>query len=140
MRKIINNKSYDTSTAEKVGGWENNCSTSDFDYCSEDLYRKRSGEFFLQGSGGSASKYAISVGNSEWRGGEKIIPLSYEAAQEWAQTHLSSEEYEKIFGEISEDGSRTVITLSLSSAAVERAKRNAAKAGMLLSAYIESVI
>ena len=47
MKKIINGKVYDTSTAERVGGWNNNCSTSDFGYCSEDLYRKRTGEFFL---------------------------------------------------------------------------------------------
>lgn len=96
MKKIINGKVYDTSTAERVGGWNNNCSTSDFGYCSEDLYRKRTGEFFLFGQGNARSRYAKSCGDNEWSGGEKIIPLSYQAAQKWAEDKLNAEQYEAI--------------------------------------------
>lgn len=140
MKKIINGKVYDTGTAELVGEWSNGYYANDFSYCSEDLYRKRTGEFFLHGDGGAMSKYAVSNGNNSWGGGEKIIPLTYEAAQKWAEEHLSGEKYEAIFGEIVEDESRTTLTLSLSSATVERAKRTAAQKGISLSALIESLI
>ena len=140
MKKIINGKVYNTSTAERVCGRSNGRPTSDFGYCSETLYRKRTGEFFLHGEGGPSSRYAICIGNNEWGYGESIIPLSYDAAREWAEDHLSASEYESIFGEVAEDGSRVTVTLSLSASAVEKAKRAAAQAGMGLSAYIEKLI
>lgn len=140
MKKIINGKVYDTTTAERVGGWSNNCSTGDFNYCSEELYQKRTGEFFLFGEGGPRSKYAVSCGNNDWGYGKRIIPLTYEAAQKWAEEHLSAEGYEAIFGEVVEDGSRIVVTLSLSASTVARAKKAAAQKGLGLSAYIEGLI
>lgn len=140
MKKIINGKVYDTETAERVGEWSNGHFTSGFDYCSEDLYRKRTGEFFIHGDGGASSKYAVSYGNGSWGGGEKITPLTYESAQKWAEEHLSGEKYEAIFGEVVEDASKTTVTLSLSAAAVERAKRTAAQKGIGLSALIESLL
>lgn len=140
MKKIISNKVYDTEKAECMGEWNNGCYTDRSRYCSECLYRKRTGEFFLHGSGGAMSKYAVSHGNNNWGGGEKIIPLTYQSAQDWAEEHLSGEEYESIFGAVVEDESRQALTLSMSSAVVERAKRAAAKAGVSLSAYIESLI
>ena len=140
MKKIINGKVYNTSTAERVGGWSNNHATSDFGYCSEDLYRKRTGEFFLFGQGSAGSRYAKSCGNNEWSGGEKIIPMSYQSAQKWAEDKLNAEQYEAIFGAVPEDDSRVTITLSLSASSVERAKRAAAQAGISLSSYIEGLI
>ena len=140
MKKIINGKVYDTSTAERVCGWSNGRSTSDFGYCSEELHQKRTGEFFLHGEGGPRSKYAVSQGNNDWGYGEQIIPLTYEAAQKWADEHLASEDYEAIFGEVAEDNNRVAVTLSLSASAVEKAKRAAAQQGVGLSAYIEGLI
>lgn len=140
MKKIINGKIYDTATAERAGSWSSNRSTSDFSYCSEELYRKRTGEFFLYGEGGSMSKYAVSCGNNEWGYGKQIIPLSYEAARKWAEEHLPADRYEAIFGEVGEDESRAAVTLSLSASAVQKAKRAAAQQGVSLSAYIEGLI
>lgn len=137
MKKIINGKVYDTEKAECVGDWCNGYSTSDFNYCSETLYRKKTGEFFLYGEGGARTVYAQSRGNMVC-GGMKIIPLTYEKAQKWAEEKLDGEEYEKIFGEIEEDESKTIINLYLSTTAVEKAKREAAKAGISLSAFIEA--
>lgn len=139
MKKVINGKVYDTEKAERVGEWDNG-KYGDLFSCYEGLYRKRTGEFFLHGDGGAGSKYAVSVGNNSWAGGEAIIPLSYEAAQKWAEEHLDGEEYEAIFGEIVEDESRATITISMTATAVERAKRAAAQSNMSLSAYIESLI
>ncbi len=140
MKKIINGKVYDTDKAERVGEWDNGKWDDRLYRCCEELYRKRTGEFFLYGYGGPGSKYSVSCGNNSWSGGEKIIPLSYEAAQEWAEEHLDGEDYEAIFGEISEDESRAAITISISASVIERAKREASKAQMSLSAYIESLI
>lgn len=140
MKKIINGKVYDTTVAVKIAEWCNNRWDDNLYYCTEDLYRKRTGEFFLHGEGGPMSKYAESRGNNSWCGGAKIIPLSYESAQEWAEEHLSADEYEAIFGEVVEDESRTYITIYISNAAIERAKRAASQKGVSLSGYIENLI
>lgn len=140
MKKIINNKVYDTATAERVGGWSNGCYTNDFQYCSEGLYRKRTGEFFLHGEGGAMSKYAKSSGNNNWGYGEKIIPLTYQAAKEWAEKHLGGEEYEAIFGEVVEDDSKVMLAIYVQSSKAEQYKRAAAQAGMSLTAYLESLL
>ncbi len=140
MKKIINGKVYDTGKAERVGEWDNGKWDDRLYRCSEELYRKRTGEFFLYGYGGPGSKYSVSCGNNSWSGSEKIIPLTYDAAREWAEEHLDGEEYEAIFGEIVEDESRATITISMSAATIERAKRSAVKLNMSLSAYIESLI
>ena len=73
MKKIINGKRYDTETANLCG----NTSYSyrgDFHFWREELYQKRTGEFFLYGEGGPMTKYSVSTGQNTWSGGEKIIP------------------------------------------------------------------
>lgn len=135
MKRIIKGKQYNTETAERVGQWDNGHFTNDFNYCSEDLYRKRTGEFFLHGEGGAMSMYSSNEGNnSGWC--EQIIPLTYHEAQEWAEKHLTGDEYEEIFGEVSEDDSRVSLNLSMKTAEAEIIKRNAAQEGMTVSAYI----
>lgn len=140
MRKIINNKMYDTDKAECLAEWDNGRRDDRLYVVIEELYRKRTGEFFLCGFGGPATHYAVHYGNSNWTGSSKIVPLSYEAARKWAEEKLDASEYEHIFGEIAEDDSRASLTVSISAAALARAKREAAKAGTSLSAYIESLI
>ena len=49
MKKIINNKMYNTETATEVASYDNGCYLSDFRHFREELYRKRTGEFFLYG-------------------------------------------------------------------------------------------
>ena len=101
MKKIIGGKLYDTQTAKLVGSWDNGYHGRDFLVCSEDLYRKRTGEFFLHGEGGPLTQYASCDGNM--RGfGHKITPLSEKQAKEWAETHLDAEEYITLFGEVEE--------------------------------------
>lgn len=140
MKKIINGKLYNTETAREIASWSDGMSFRDFSHVEEVLYQKRTGEFFLFGEGGPMSKYAESAGQNQWTGGSKIIPLDWESARKWAEEHLDSDDYQEIFGQIAEDDGRTVVTLSLSVGAVERAKRSAAQAGVSLSAYIESLI
>lgn len=139
MKKIINGKLYDTETAKRVGEWNNGC-YGNFNYCAENLYRKRTGEFFLYGYGGPMSKYAESAGNNCWTDGCAITPLTYDAAKQWAEEHLTADEYEAIFGPVMEDESKNTLTLYMTATAIEKAKRAASQAGVSLSSYIESLI
>ena len=99
MKKIIGGKRYDTITAKEMGRyqfWNRN----DSKWLEETLYKKKTGEFFLYGEGGSNSKYGIEASQSNWR----ITPLSVKEAMKWAENHLKADEYEAIFGEVNEDG------------------------------------
>lgn len=140
MKKIINNKVYDTKTAVKVGEWDNGRWDDRLYRCAEDLYRKRTGEFFLHGYGGPGSKYAVSIGDSNWSSGEQIIPLTYQAAQKWAEEHLDGDEYEAIFGEVVEDDTKTMVAVYLPTSKVEQYKRSAAQNGLSLTAYLEGLL
>ena len=140
MKKIINGKQYNTETAKELGFSQNTGDCRDIHWVCETLYRKKNGEFFLHGEGGPATKYAEASGINSWSSGSRIMPLSWEDARKWAEEKLNADEYEAIFGEVSEDDSRTTVLLSLSVSTVEKAKRAAAQSGMNLSAYIASLI
>ena len=84
MKKIINGRLYNTETAELIASHDNGYFANDFHYCSEDLYRKKNGEFFLYGEGGGLSKYAEPYGNG-WGYGEIITPLSVDEAKKWME-------------------------------------------------------
>ena len=137
MKKIIKGKLYNTDTAKLLGNWSN-YSLNDFNHVNEDLYLKKNGEYFLHEQGGPLSIYAEQIAKNEWSGGERIHPLTYEEAKKWAEEKLEVEEYENIFGEVSEDS--IVIRLSISMTAEEAAllKKNAQKANMTISAFIVS--
>jgi hypothetical protein len=136
MKKIINGRLYNTETAKKCGEYEPNPYRSDFNWFCESLYQKKTGEFFLHGDGNAASPYSKSCGQNEWCGTEIIKPMSYTEAQEWAERHLTGDQYEEIFGEVSEDDTNVKTMISTTAAEIEVIKRNAAKAGMTVSAYI----
>lgn len=102
MIKIINRKKYDTDTAKTVGYYDNGCNTNDFYYFMEELYKKKTGEFFLYGEGNAMSKYSRECGNNNWSGSCNIAPLTEDEAKEWAETHLSGEKYIEIFGDVEE--------------------------------------
>ena len=121
MKKVIKGKVYDSGTAKKMNmrftgpeldrtGWE-------------DLYQKKSGEFFLL-----EHRYSGNI--------ERITPMTYAEAQAWAEKYLSGEEYEEIFGEIEENDAPVQIHISMTKAEAETIKRNAAQEGMTVSAYI----
>lgn len=123
MKKIINQKRYDTDTAKEMGYDCYNGSRSDFQWWQETLYRKQTGEFFLHGEGGAMSRYAEAVGNSSWCGGERIMPLTVEEAQKWAEKHLTADEYESIFGAVEEMPDKRLATYSLTEGTIEKITR-----------------
>ena len=108
MKKVINGSLYDTETA-KLLGEDSYSNPGDFHHWAEQLYRTKSGKYFLHGEGGPASKYVREIGQNEWSGGEKIIPLTLESAQKWAEEHLSGDDYINAFGEPEE---RTTVMIS----------------------------
>lgn len=131
MKNIIKGKVYSTETAEKMGGWNNGYPISDLHYTEENLYKKKTGEFFLYGVGGALSYYSS---HSGW--GEKIKPLTLAEAKKWAKEKLATDEYEEMFGEVSKDNRRTMIAVSLTAAEAELLKRKAQEEGMSVSAFV----
>ena len=98
MKQIIGGKMYNTDTAEYLG----DCSYSypgDFYYYEEELYRKKTGEFFLAGKGGPRSKYARSCDGHGWSDGKKIIPITEDEARSWVEANSSIDDYICIFGD-----------------------------------------
>ena len=140
MNKVINGKRYNTDTAEEMGYASYGSGPRDFHYWSETLYRKQTGEFFIYGEGGPLSKYAETVGQNEWSGGEKIMPVSLEAAQKWAEENMDADEYEKIFGAVEETDEKRTVTFSLSEKAIEEIARMAASEGISKSEVIEKLV
>lgn len=139
MKKIINNKVYDTTTAQKCGEWDNGYYTNDFNFCSETLYRKKTGEYFLHGEGHALSKYAGHSGDScGW--GEQIVPLSYEKAQKWAEEHLDGDEYVSIFGEPEESEEFGDLHVRISAKAMTKLRQAAGQAQASLAEMIERLI
>ena len=96
MRKVINGKRYDTSTAKRLAERDNGNFTSNLDLVVETLYRTKSGNFFIHGEGGARTIYGKWVADNQV-GGEQIVPISLDGAKEWAEKHLDGNEYEEIF-------------------------------------------
>ena len=106
MEKIIGGKRYNTETAQHVGQHRADYSVTDFNYYTEDLYLKKTGEFFIHGVGNAASKYCESFGENTQRGSEKIVPITIKEAKEWVVKYLEPDDYEKLF-EVEEENSYT---------------------------------
>lgn len=138
MKKVINGKKYDTDTAKEVGFWEND--DLGINYIKETLYQKRTGEFFLHGTGGANSKYSIQREYNSWTSGEEIIPLDFKSAKDWAEENLDIETLEKYFGEVLEDKEKRIVSFSISAATHEKLKRLAAQKNLRFSEFLENVI
>ena len=139
MRKIINNRLYDTDTATLVGHWDKDLSVTDFGWYSEDLYRKRTGEYFIYGEGNAASPYR-QRSYDMWAAGEQIVPIGYDEAREWAEKHLDADEYEAEFGPVSEDGGDAVVSARVSVAAKRALEREAQRTGESQTAILERLL
>lgn len=102
MKKIIDGKKYDTETAKCVCVMTNGYYSNDFNYEREELYLKKTGEYFIYGEGGARSKYNQQCGGNSYCGGSAITPVSKERAMEFVENYGSAEEYEELFGEVDE--------------------------------------
>lgn len=99
MKAVINGRKYDTETAEMVGSWSNNLGRGDWHWCNEELYRKKTGEFFLYGEGGGLSPHRTWLTHNSFREGERIVPMTEDEAKAWVEKNLSYWDYANLFGE-----------------------------------------
>lgn len=139
MKKIINGRRYDTDAAKLIAEASSDALRTDFRYWEETLYRKNTGEFFLHGVGGPMSQYAAPSGNG-WTGGAKIIPLSLEEAQAWAEKNMGADEYEATFGAVEEDESKRTVTFSLTEKSIEKIARLAVEWNCAKSEVVERLV
>ena len=140
MNKVIRGKRYNTETAKLVGTWEaNEPENSDF-WEKEELYQKRSGEFFLIGQGGAQTQYARFSMGGESKPGIELRPIEPEEASDWVEEHLTADEYEALFGPVAEDGSRGRITLTLLNSTIDTVRREAQRRKMNFNEYLEKLI
>lgn len=140
MNKIIKGKRYNTETAELIGTYENNEPEKSDLWVKEELYRKRTGEFFLVCQGGALTEYGIISVNGTDKPGEELDPITAEYAAEWCEENLTGDEYEKIFGSVEEDGSRGTLSVTLPNTLITTLRENAQKEDKKLSAYVEKII
>lgn len=103
MKKIINNKLYNTDTANSLIYWYNDLPSNDGYYYAEELYIKKTGEYFLYGEGGALSPYGSydcegRCSYPDW----DIIPLTEAKAKKWAVDHCSADKYMELFGAVAE--------------------------------------
>ena len=84
MKKIINEKIYNTDTAELIA--DEGRSLHNFYCTSESLYVTKSGQWFLRGESSAGGKYgSVSEGGRSWGSGEDIILLSPAEVAAWAE-------------------------------------------------------
>lgn len=139
MRQIIKGKKYDTDTATKLGE-RSYSNPTDFGYAHEELYIKRTGEYFLFGEGGANTKYRVWLDNHTWTGGRRIIPMTEEEARKWVEQYLGADDYERIFGKVYEDGTLVIRTYSLPAYIADKLKREAVRRGIAASQLLVELI
>lgn len=135
MKKIINGKVYDTTKAQLIAeAHHDNIKDADGKSLKQWLYRKKTGEFFVQVDGVSIELQNIFQNGYKPNAG--IYPLTYEQAQRWAERELSADQWESIFGDPEDDDTKVAVNLSMTAKEANILKQNAAKSGMTVSAYI----
>ena len=140
MKKIIGGKVYDTETARLVGKWENDRPITDGSWMSEDLYRKKTGEYFLHGFGNGLSPYAQQVATGGFTSGEAIRPLAYEAALAWAEGKMDADAYIEAFGDPGEGDEDARIDTYVSVAAKRIIDRERSRTGESVAEVIERAV
>lgn len=107
MKKIINGKKYDTNTAKVIHRETNGKFQNDCWYAAETLYKKKTGEYFLEIERGGYSRFVIAYTEQDphyttLRIHAGIMPLSEREAKEWSEEAMTGSEYEELFGEVGE--------------------------------------
>lgn len=139
MKQIIKGKKYDTETATLLGERYHG-NPRDFGYIHEELYIKRTGEYFLVGEGGANTKYRVWRDSNSWSGGEKITPITEQEARKWVEEHLDADDYERIFGKVYEDGTMVIRTYSVPAYIADKLKKEALNRGVSASQLLCELI
>ena len=102
MTKFINGKRYRTGNGEMIYCHSNCLPDNDDNRLTEVLYVTKKGNYFIYGTGGAKTKYAVSHGETS-SGSEDIIPLTKDEAFRWLAELNRNEEIELFFWELIED-------------------------------------
>lgn len=141
MRKRIGTLMYDTATAKKLGEYDSDYAVTDNDYYREELYKKRTGEYFLYGKGNPTSPYAQpAYGNDGFMAGEDIKPLTYDEAKKWAEKLDDDDLYKKEFDTVKNDEEKVTTSLALHKTAKRKLERLAQKQGITQGEVVENMI
>ncbi len=97
MRKAIGKKSYDTARAKLVCKFESDLGKYDLEFEITELYRTARGAWFVAGTGGPASRWAVESGRGSWRGGSGLLPITSEEAREFLEQHAAAALVEEYF-------------------------------------------
>lgn len=92
------------------------------------------------GECGARTRYAASDGDGWSRGGEAIFPLTAAEARAWAEQHISEEDFERLFGAVSEDGDTVKTSFDLSPDLAAKLQDVAAERGVSRRAIIEELL
>ena len=140
MKKIIDGRKYDTDTATELAEWKAGW-PREMSRMRETLYRKRTGEYFLLGEGGPESRYAVQTDLATFSEGWRIMPYTYEQARAWAEDRLDADEYESIFGEVTEgDGGKVTVSMSISEQARAKLRRESERTGESQSDIVDRLL
>jgi len=90
MIKVIDGKRYNTDTAEHVYGHDNGRGSSDFRWRTKDLYRTKSGAWFLVHEGGPLTDMACQVAGGLGYG-EDLEAITENDAYGFLQAHSTDD-------------------------------------------------
>ena len=112
MRKVIDGVGYDTKKAIFLGQVCSGFSKEDIRWSVTELYRARSGKYFLHGSGGPGSPYAVWDNESDAHiDGEAILPMSQYDVITWAEEYLQVEKLKSVIKDIRQEAKRQNIEI-----------------------------
>ena len=104
MKKIVKGLRYNTENATKIGHFNNGLDRRNFQYWEAALYvTPYKKHYFLAGEGGPMTRFGVTPGKTtEWDGtpGERLDPISKEAAFEWAKAYLTPGEVNEYFADM----------------------------------------
>ena len=131
MRKIINNRAYDTTTSRLVGEVvEDSPAFRGRALCG--LYRKRTGEYFLCVTDAGQAANERSSGD--------VTPLDYESARRWAESYLDDAAFGAEFGEAPDDDQGTVLSVRVSTRAERVLEQWCSRTGEAKGATVDRII
>lgn len=140
MKKVINNKVYDTETARLIADVPHTNIRGSEGACEQRLYLKKNGEFFLWLAGARSEIVSnMALDNGVHDRERHFYPISYEQARKWAESEMSADEWLELF-EPEEDDSTSQLAIRISTTAYNKLKRAAQIEGKSLRQKIEELI
>ena len=101
MKRIIDGKTYNTETAERLAGASDGNRHGDGSayWTTETLYRTKKGAFFIAGRGNALSPYGQPDGYGMSMPGSAIRALSEAEVRQWVERYGNAS-FEEAFGKV----------------------------------------